>query len=232
MKRFPNEDAQYREARNELLRAEIGLRAEIERVAALRRKLPLGGPVSEDYQFTGLNDDGAEYRVRISELFRDGRESLLIYSYMYGPGMENSCPLCTAFLDSISGHVKHITERLNLAIVARSPIKRIREFAKTRRWDDLPLLSSSENTYSADYFAEDAEGNQWPMANVFVKRDDEVRHFWGTELLFEKFPAGDFRHVDLLWPLWHFFDLTPEGRGGSWYPSLTYEKEAYQIGGK
>ncbi len=26
------------------------------------------------------------------------------------------------------------------------------------------------------------------------------------------------RHVDLIWGLWHVFDITPEGRGETWYP--------------
>ena len=30
------------------------------------------------------------------------------------------------------------------------------------------------------------------------------------------------RHVDMIWPLWNLFDLTPEGRGGNWFPRLSY----------
>jgi predicted dithiol-disulfide oxidoreductase (DUF899 family) len=44
---FPNESPEYRKARNALLAEEIGLRRHIERVAALRRALPLGGQISE-----------------------------------------------------------------------------------------------------------------------------------------------------------------------------------------
>ena len=231
MPNFPNESTEYREAREKLLTAEARLREDLERVAALRRQLPLGGEVNKDYTFEGISENGEKEPVKLSELFESGKESLLIYSYMYGPEMENSCPLCTAFLDSMNGHVKHITERMNLAIVACSPIERIAEFAKTRDWKDLPLLSASNNSYARDYLAEDEKGNQMPMANVFVKRDGKVRHFWGSELLYKPFEGHDFRHVDLLWPLWNFFDLTPEGRGENWYPSLNYEEQIHQIGG-
>ena len=48
--RFPNESAEYRAARDELLDAEIELRAMVERVAALRRELPAGGE-AHDYVF-------------------------------------------------------------------------------------------------------------------------------------------------------------------------------------
>ena len=46
--RFPNETDEYGDARAELLKAEIDLRRRTEEVAALRRRLPLGGAVAED----------------------------------------------------------------------------------------------------------------------------------------------------------------------------------------
>ncbi len=60
------------------------------------------------------------------------------------------------------------------------------------------------------------------MLNVFVRREGEIRHFYGTEMLFAELD-GHSRHVDLLWPLWNVFDLTPEGRGTDWHPRLGYE---------
>ena len=56
-----------------------------------------------------------------------------------------------------------------------------------------------------------------------MRRDGCIHHFYGTELLYERPDQGqDFRHVDMVWPLWSLLDLTPEGRGTDWYPSLTY----------
>ncbi len=46
-RRFPNESVSYRSARNRLLRAELALRRQIEKVAAMRRELPAGGAVLE-----------------------------------------------------------------------------------------------------------------------------------------------------------------------------------------
>ena len=90
--RFPNESSSYREARNRLLEAEIALRRSIGEVAALRRQLPLGGEVPEDYVFTqgapDLNDTKTEKRVRMSELFAPGKDTVIIYSYMFGPNMK------------------------------------------------------------------------------------------------------------------------------------------------
>ena len=49
--RFPGESADYRAARDALLAAERDLRQQVEQVAELRRKLPLGGELPEDYAF-------------------------------------------------------------------------------------------------------------------------------------------------------------------------------------
>jgi len=46
--RFPGETIEYREARDRLLEAEVALRKQTEAVAAMRRTLPLGGPLKED----------------------------------------------------------------------------------------------------------------------------------------------------------------------------------------
>ncbi|MGH9722422.1 MAG: DUF899 family protein [Bryobacteraceae bacterium] len=45
--RLPGESVEYRAARDQLLQAEIDLRERTGQVAALRRKLPLGGAVAE-----------------------------------------------------------------------------------------------------------------------------------------------------------------------------------------
>ena len=70
--RFPGESSSYRDARNQLLEAEVALRRNIEEVAALRRKLPLGGEVPEDYVFeegaADLSDATTARKTRLSEL--------------------------------------------------------------------------------------------------------------------------------------------------------------------
>jgi predicted dithiol-disulfide oxidoreductase (DUF899 family) len=219
---FPNESVEYREARDRLIEAEAALRQQTEDVAALRRNLPLGGPAKEDYVFDEIDPDGGVRKTKLSELFAPGKESLFLYGFMFGPEMKAACPLCTSMLDGLNGNAVHILQRMNLAVVARSPIQRIQDYAATRGWTNLRLLSSANNTYQSDYFAEDEEGNQWPMANVFVKRRDTVHHFWGSELMFRQYEGGDMRHVGLIWSLWNVLDLTPEGRGEKWYPALDY----------
>ncbi len=212
--RYPNETDEYRIKRNELLDAEMELRAKIEAVAALRRGLPLGGLV-EDYVFDGVGGS-----VRLSELFEEGKQSLILYGYMYGPDDEAPCPMCSSFLDGANAYYPHLSQRVNFAIVARSPIERLCAVAEERGWSRLPLLSSANNDYAIDYVTQAPDGSQLPKCHVFVKREDGVHHFWASELLFAPWDQHP-RHIDMLWPIWHYFDLTPEGRE-NWMPALDY----------
>src|ERR1035438_1206693 len=126
--RFPGESPNYSPARDELLAAECDLRKQVEQVAELRRKLPLGGELLEDYAFeegaAGLADTTAVIPVKLSDLFREGLDTLALYNFMYGPAMKQACPMCTSFLDSLNGTAPHAAQRLNLAVVAEAPIGR------------------------------------------------------------------------------------------------------------
>ena len=217
--RFPNETDDYRVARDDLLKAELALVDQIEAVAAMRRALPPGGVLKEDYVFEEIATDGQVPTVRLSELLEGAKTSLFVYSFMYGPKMENPCVMCSSILDGLNGNARHIAQRVNFVAVARSPIERIMAFAKPRGWNSLRLLSSANNTYNGDYFGETSDGDQYPMANVFVRRGDVIQHFWGTDMLYTDLDRQP-RHMDLMWPLWNLLDTTPEGRGRDWYPPL------------
>jgi len=111
--------------------AEIQLRSNIEAVAKMRRDLPLGGELAEDYVFEEAGG-GSARKVRFSELFAEGKDTLIIYSYMYGPQMAQSCVSCTSILDALDGEAPHVMQRTNLAVIAKSPIARIMELTNGR----------------------------------------------------------------------------------------------------
>ena len=95
--RFPGETAGYRQARDELLEAEMDLRRRIEAVAAQRRELPLGGAVPEDYEFEEWDERPGARGPSASPALR-GRKRLFLYSFMFPPGerglpLEVPCPL-------------------------------------------------------------------------------------------------------------------------------------------
>jgi len=224
--RFPGESPAYRAARDKLLDAEIELRRATEAVAMQRRKLPLGGELPQDYVFEEIVGDSGKAtkkKVRMSELFAPGKDSLILYNFMYGPDVKRPCPSCTSIIDGLDGEAQHVGQRVNLAIVAKSPIERIREFAKERGWRHLRILSSANSTYNHDYQGENAKGEQMPAMNVFVKRNGKMYHSWNTELMFAPSdPGQDMRHVDMIWPLWSLLDVTRDGRGEKWNPKLAY----------
>ena len=132
--RFPGEPAQYRAARDRLLEREIELRRAMEAAAAARRALPPGGAVPEDYVFEAAGPGGKAIQLRLPELFAPGKDSLVIYNFMFprgyqgprpGPASgetallpleEGPCPSCTALLDQLDGAAGHVSQRLNFAI--------------------------------------------------------------------------------------------------------------------
>ncbi len=227
--RFPGESDEYRQARNDLLRAEIELRRQTERVAAQRRGLPLGGELPEDYVFEEWDDaSGASREVRLSELFGD-KDTLFLYSFMFIPGpqglpLEQGCPSCTSIIDAVDGELPHITQRLSFAVVAKPPVAHFRAHAQARGWRNARLLSTANTTYNRDYLAEAPDGSQLPMATVFSRSNGSIHHFWSSELFLAPTDPGQHpRHVDFLWPVWAVFDRTPEGRGTDWHPQLAYD---------
>lgn len=215
--RFPNENEEYRRARDLLLAEEIELRRHIERVAEQRRALPPGGLVAKDYRFEG--EDGP---TSFSSLFGD-RQTLAIYSYMYGPKRERPCPMCTSLLSAWDGEAADVGQRIALVIVARSPIERLLAFKKERGWRHLKLYADISGDYTRDYVnADDADV---PAFNVFTRRDGAIRHFWSSEMGPETAdPGQDPRGAPDLMPLWTILDSTPEGRGTDWYPKLNYPR--------
>ncbi len=219
--RFPNESAEYRRAREALLVEEIELRRHIERVAEQRRRLPPGGEVNKQYEFEGENG-----RASFADLFGD-KNTLVVYSYMLGPQRERPCPMCTSLLSAWDGEVPDIQQRVALAVVARSPIERLKAFKRERGWHYLPLFSDISGEFSRDYHALTKDGGDDAAFNVFTRRQESngqaIRHFWGGEMNGASAdPGQDPRGAPDLMPLWIILDVTPEGRGTDWYPKLNY----------
>jgi predicted dithiol-disulfide oxidoreductase (DUF899 family) len=212
---YPNESAEYRAARNALLAEEIELRRHIERVAAQRRALPMGGGIPRDFELVGESGP-----TRFSQLFGD-KNTLLVYSMMYGPQRKAPCPMCTSFLTSWNGTAVNLREKVAIAVIARSPIERLVEYKEQRSFSNLPFISDATGEYTRTYVnPEDADV---PGFSVFTLRDGGVHHFYSGEMSGEMAdPGQDPRGAPDLDPLWLMLDLTPEGRGKDWYPKLDY----------
>jgi predicted dithiol-disulfide oxidoreductase (DUF899 family) len=215
--RYPNESAEYRRAREALLAEEIELRRHIERVAEQRRRLPPGGEVRKNYAF-----EGEKQRASFADLFGD-KDTLVVYNYMFGPQRERPCPMCTSLLSAWDGEVPDILQRVALAVVARSPIERLKAVKRERGWQYLPLYQDISGEFSRDYHALTKDGGDDAAFNVFTRREVTIRHFWGGEMnAASADPGQDPRGAPDLMPLWTILDVTPEGRGTDWYPKLNY----------
>jgi predicted dithiol-disulfide oxidoreductase (DUF899 family) len=214
-KRIPNESAEYRSARQNLLVEEIELRRHIERVAELRRALPPGGEVKKSYVFEGENG-----KVSFADLFGD-KETLAIYNYMFGPQRQTPCPMCTSFMSTWEHKLPDIEQRIAFVFVARSPITRLIEAKKARGWTRHRIFSDASGDYTRDYVS--ADDADLPGYSVFTRRDGIIRHFWSGEMSGAMAdPGQDPRGAPDIDPLWTILDTTPEGRGTNWYPKLAY----------
>ena len=218
------ESAEYLAKRDELRLAEIELMRHRERVAEMRRHLPLG-PALKDYEFIeGPADldsgDTSTRTVRLSELFTAPDRALVIYHLMFGKKQTEACPMCTAWLDGYNGVAHHLAQNVDFAIVAAADPSTLRAYARTRGWDRLRLLSAGESTFKYDLGSEDAEGHQDSTVSVFTRDSDgTLRHFYSVH------PGLDHdikeRGIDEMSPIWNVMDLTPQGRG-TFYASLDY----------
>ncbi|GAA1266317.1 DUF899 domain-containing protein [Kitasatospora nipponensis] len=222
--RLPGESAAYLTAREELRLAEIELMRHREQVAQRRRALP-AGPVLPDYTFLegpAFLDQGDEpvRTVRLADLFSGPDRPLVIYQFMYGKRQQSPCPMCTLWIDGFNGVAHHLARNADFAVVAAADPGALRAHARRRGWDRLRLLSCGAGTFKYDLGSEDEDGNQDATVSVFT-RDPEgaVRHQYSARPRLA--PDIDQRGIDLLSPVWHLLDLTPQGRG-DWYAGLDY----------
>ena len=213
-KPYPGDSADYRRARTALLAEEIELRRHIERVAAQRRAMPLGGE-AKGYTFRDQDDATLQF----ADLFGE-HDTLVTYTWMYGPRRKRPCPMCTAFLDAVDQPSRNITQRVGFAVLGRSPVARQLAFARERGWQHLKFFQSVGDDFARDYRALGPDGDEWPALDVWVKRDGRVHHFWAGELGGTEDPGQDPRGAPDPTPLWNILDLTPAGRGTDWYPKL------------
>ena len=215
--RIRNESAEYRAARTRLLAEEIRLRRQIEAVAEMRRALPPGGLVQGDYRFVGEEGETA-----LEGLFGD-KQTLMVYSYMFGPERARPCPMCTLNLGALDQNALDIEQNIALAVVARSPIERLLEVKAERGWRGLKLYSDVTGDYSRDYLGWEPGVGENGVTNVFTRQDGAIRHFWMGEMTDAVAdPGQDPRDQPEIAPLWNVLDQTLEGRKPDWYPKLRY----------
>jgi predicted dithiol-disulfide oxidoreductase (DUF899 family) len=215
--RYPNESPDYRKARDELLEEEKALVEQVKALAAKRRELPPGGKLKEDYEFTRANEGKVGEKVRMSELFGD-KPTLLLYNFMFGPGWDNPCLSCTSLMDGFDRTAFQVSQDAAFCGIAKAPAEMIHDWASSRGWTQIDLVSGYGTSYQADYRCQgENDDMQWPILHVFRRQEGEIFHFWGSEL------QGN--HVDTVWPYWNLMDFTPEGRPDRKTPPQNFRSE-------
>lgn len=216
--RLPEESAAYRGVRDELQRAEMALRDQRERVAALRRELPLD-TAATDHAFEEIRD-GARVPVHLSELFDDPAKPLVLMHFMYGKKQAKPCPMCTMWADGYDGVVQHLRQRVNFAVLVAGDAAVFDAYARSRGWRAIRAVSAADSDLKRRLGFEEADGAQWPGFSVFTRRGDgTLVHFYSQSAWYG---GEEYRGMDLLSPVWNFLDLTPAGRG-DWMPRRNYD---------
>ncbi len=219
------ESPEYDKMREDLRLAEVELMQQRERVAQMRRELPPGVAVP-DYEFLeGPRDlaagDTPVHSVNMSELFSAADRPLIVYHLMYGKAQTTPCPMCTCWIDGFNGVAHHVAQNADLVIVAAAEPAALRAHARARGWNRLRLLSAGTSTFKHDLLSEVDDGSQDSTVSVFTRdTDGTIRHRYTSH----PWMGDDIRErgIDLLNPVWHLLDLTPQGRG-DWYASLRYD---------
>ncbi len=180
------------------------LAASREQIAQLRQEIRQAQAAAQpevvhDYEFA--TPDGS---VRLSQLFGAGRDLFVIHN------MGRSCRHCTLWADGFNGIYPHIADRAAFVIASPDPPGVQRSFAASRGWR-MPLVSHQGSSFAADMGYRSAEGGWLPGVSVF--RRDAERLLRVADTGFE--PGDDFC------PLWHLFDMLPEGAAG-WRAKFSY----------
>ncbi|MEM7095438.1 MAG: DUF899 family protein [Actinomycetota bacterium] len=196
-------------ARDDLRQAELALMHQREQVAQMRRDLPPGPPAG-DYTFAG--PDGP---VSLRSLSTGEDRALVIYHFMFGGRQEHPCPMCSMWTDGWNAVSHHLAPQIDLALVTQGSVEENQTLVADRGWGNLHWLSAADTTFKLDHGSMDGDGNQWPFFTVFERDGDQLRLSWSGGA---NISGEHWRGVDLLSPVWHFFDLTRAGRG-DWMPS-------------
>ncbi|MFT5488335.1 MAG: putative dithiol-disulfide oxidoreductase (DUF899 family) [Paracoccaceae bacterium] len=183
-------------------------------LSTARRELPWVR-VEKDYVFGALGGEKS-----LDDLF-DGRDQLMIYHFMLGPGWKQGCPSCSYLADQFNPAVIHLENRdVSFVSVSRAPLDEIEVFRKRMGWS-FPWVSSFDSDFNRDFNvtfgqAEIDAGKTYynykvtqfpeqeaPGLSVFAKGDDgAIYHTYSTYA----------RGLDIFITAYNFLDHAPKGR--------------------
>jgi len=208
-------EAEWLVARKDLLAREKEFTRQRDALSAARRQLPMV-KIDKNYAF-----DGPDGKETLADLF-DGRNQLIVYHFMFGPGWEEGCKSCSYLADHFDGANWHLPHRdVTFVVVSRAPLSEVEPYKKRMGWR-FKWVSSHDNDFNFDYhvsFTKDDEAkgevyynygmgefmsNELPGLSVFYKDENgDIFHSYSTYA----------RGLDILVGAYNFLDLAPKGRG-------------------
>jgi predicted dithiol-disulfide oxidoreductase (DUF899 family) len=108
---------------------------------------------------------------------------------------------------------------VNFAVLVAGDAALIDAWGRSRGWRNVRLVSAAASDLKRRLGFEEPDGGQHAGVSVFTRRPDgALVHFYSQSAWYG---GQEFRGMDLLSPVWNFFDLTPDGRG-DFMPSRRY----------
>jgi predicted dithiol-disulfide oxidoreductase (DUF899 family) len=196
--------AEWQSAHETLLAKEKAATRARDDLAAERRRQPMTR-IEKDYVL-----EGERGPARLLDVF-DGYRQLVLYHFMFAPGVEGwpdaGCPGCSFFADQVS-HLAHLHARdTTLAFVSRAPLAKLLAYRRRMGWR-IPWFSSEGTDFNRDFRVTTDQGETFGLS-VFLRDGESVYRTY--------FTAG--RGVEALGSTWTFLDVTPFGRQESWEDS-------------
>jgi predicted dithiol-disulfide oxidoreductase (DUF899 family) len=156
--------------------------------------------------------DGWDGPVRLSELFGDKHDLILIHN------MGKGCSSCTMWADGFNGVYDHLASRAAFALASPNPVDVQRKLAAERGWR-FPMVSYGASRlaedmgfrHRVDYPKDDALGGWNPGVSIFRRDGDRIVRVSDAEI-----GPGDGLCV-----VYSLFDLIP-GSSLDWEPKYKY----------
>jgi predicted dithiol-disulfide oxidoreductase (DUF899 family) len=212
--------AEWRQARERLLRKEKDATHLRDQLAAERRQLPWVR-VDKPYLFTG--PDGQQ---SLASLF-EGRRQLAVYHFMFGPRAEEGCRSCSMAADHIDRSALHLRQRgVTLLAVSSAPYPKLAAFKERMGWG-FKWVSSYGTDFNHDFkvsfTADELAGGQVDYNYGLQPATTEERH--GLSV-FARSPEDEVFHtyssygrgVEELLGVYTYLDMVPAGRAEQGLP--------------
>ena len=134
------------EARKQLLAKEKEFTRLRDDMSRQQRELPWEA-VEKDYVF-----EGADGLSSLAGLF-GGRSQLLVYHFMFDPGDDVGCPICSFWADNFDPIVVHLRARdVTMVAISLAPYAKLAAYRGRMGWS-FPWFSSHGSDFNFDYGA-------------------------------------------------------------------------------